>query len=54
MANRNVMEPFQENVIDGMSGMVKQVAAVYKNYANAIGYSFLFFTNEMVQNERIK
>jgi hypothetical protein len=42
MANRNVMEPFQENVIDGMSGMVQQVAAVlYRNYANAIGYSFL-------------
>ncbi|MDR1507259.1 MAG: substrate-binding domain-containing protein [Treponema sp.] len=53
MANDSVMEPLKENLVGGMGGMVEQVA-VYKNYANAIGYSFLFFTREMVQNDQIK
>jgi phosphate transport system substrate-binding protein len=53
MAGKEVMEPVTENVIMGMGGIVNEVAS-YKNYANAIGYSFLFFTTEMVNNNEIK
>jgi phosphate transport system substrate-binding protein len=53
MANKIIMEPLKENVVGGMGGIIEQVA-VYKNYANAIGYSFLFFATEMVQNDQIK
>jgi phosphate transport system substrate-binding protein len=53
MAGREVMEPVMENVIGGMGGIIEEVAS-YKNYANAIGYSFLFFTTEMVNNNEIK
>jgi phosphate transport system substrate-binding protein len=53
MANNSVIEPLKENVVGGMGGIIEQVA-VYKNYSNAIGYSFLYFTTEMVQNDQIK
>jgi phosphate transport system substrate-binding protein len=53
MADREVMEPLMENVAGGMGGIVEQVAS-YTNYANAIGYSFLFFVTEMVNNDEIK
>jgi phosphate transport system substrate-binding protein len=53
MAGREVMEPVMENVIGGMGGIIEEVAS-YRNYANAIGYSFLFFTTEMVNNDEIK
>jgi phosphate transport system substrate-binding protein len=53
MADNLVMEPLKENVVGGTGGIIEQVA-VYKNYSNAIGYSFLFFTTEMVQNDQIK
>jgi phosphate transport system substrate-binding protein len=48
-----LMKPLKENVIGGMGGIIEQVA-VYKNYQNAIGFSFLFFATEMVRNNEIK
>jgi len=48
-----IMEPQKENVVSGMGGIVERVSA-YRNYVNAIGYSFLFFTTEMIRNEEIK
>jgi phosphate transport system substrate-binding protein len=53
MGNVPVMPPLQENMIASMGGMFQQVAA-YKNYDNAIGYSFFFFSKEMVDNRGIK
>ena len=47
------MEPSRENVVGGMGSIIDRVSA-YKNYVNAIGYSFLFFTTEMVKNNEIK
>ncbi|MDR3173198.1 MAG: substrate-binding domain-containing protein, partial [Treponema sp.] len=46
MGNISIMDPLKENVAGGMGGIVERVAA-YKNYENAVGYSFLFFTAEM-------
>jgi phosphate transport system substrate-binding protein len=53
MGNIIIMEPRREDVATGMGGVIIQVA-VYKNFSNAIGYSFLFFTTEMVKNDQIK
>jgi phosphate transport system substrate-binding protein len=53
MGDVPVMEPLKENVVGGMGGIIERVAS-YKNYENALGYSFLFFTTEMVKNEEIK
>jgi phosphate transport system substrate-binding protein len=48
------MEPLkEEHIVGGMGGIVEQVSD-YRNYLNAIGYSFLFFTTEMVKNDEIK
>ncbi|MCL2175128.1 MAG: PstS family phosphate ABC transporter substrate-binding protein [Treponema sp.] len=46
-------KPRRENVTEGMGGIINQVA-VYRNFSNAIGYSFLFYTAEMVKNDKIK
>jgi phosphate transport system substrate-binding protein len=49
-----VIEPITEIEIDYfMLGIIKRTAD-YKNYRNAIGYSFLFYSTKMVQNENIK
>jgi phosphate transport system substrate-binding protein len=48
-----IMEPGREEVATGMGGIINQVA-VYRNFPNAIGYSFLFFSTEMVKNDHIK
>jgi phosphate transport system substrate-binding protein len=53
MGNIIIMQPRMEDVATGMGGIIIRVA-VYKNFPNAIGYSFLFFTTEMVKNDQIK
>jgi phosphate transport system substrate-binding protein len=53
MGNIPVMEPRRENVSSGMGDIINQVA-VYRNFSNAIGYSFLFYSTEMVKNDEIK
>ena len=52
MGNHQIMTARQEDVIDGMGGIIQR-AAEYTNYKNAIGYSFLFFTTKMVSNNKI-
>ncbi len=53
MAGKNLVEPLKEDVIDGMGGIIKKTAD-YKNYKNALGYSFRFYSTEMVKNNEIK
>jgi phosphate transport system substrate-binding protein len=48
-----LMEPRREDISTGMGGIINRVA-VYKNFPDAIGYSFLFFSTEMVKNDQIK
>ena len=48
-----IEKPPKENVPGNMGGIISQVAN-YRNFSNAIGYSFLFFATEMVQNDQIK
>jgi len=52
MEGKNLMTPPKEDVVAGMGGIIKQTAD-YRNYKNAIGYSFLFFATEMIHNNEI-
>jgi phosphate transport system substrate-binding protein len=53
MGEEKIIEPITEEVLTFMLDIVTQTAD-YINYNNAIGYSFLFFTTKMVQNNKIK
>ena len=48
-----LMEPEKEDRIAGMGGIITQVAG-YRNHKNAIGFSFRFYSTEMVENEQIR
>ena len=53
MEGRTLMMPPKEDVASGMGDIINQTAS-YRNYRNAIGYSFLFFATEMIHNNEIK
>ena len=48
-----LMEPEKEDRISGMGGIITEVAS-YRNHKNAIGFSFRFYSTEMVENEQIR
>ena len=48
-----LMEPEEEDRIADMGGIIREVTS-YRNYQNAIGFSFRFYSTEMVQNGDIK
>lgn len=43
----------REEIMDSMAGVINTVAD-YRNHKNAIGYSFRFYSTEMVRNNQIK
>ena len=53
MAGLPLMEPTTEERVDGMGGIIEQVAA-YRNFGNALGFTFRFYSNEMVGNDQIR
>ena len=53
MAGKKLMQAPATNVVGDMVGIVKSVGT-YKNYKNALGFSFFYFTKEMVKNSDIK
>ena len=53
MAGLPLMEPEEEDRIAGMGGIIREVAS-YRNYKNAIGFSFRYYSTEMVQNGDIR
>lgn len=53
MAGKELMKAPATNVVGDMVGIVKSVGT-YKNYKNALGFSFLYFTKEMVKSSDIK
>ncbi len=53
MGEKELMIPPKEDVVDGMGGIIERTAD-YKNFKNAIGYSFRFYSTEMVNNNHIK
>lgn len=48
-----LMNPPAKDIVDPMGGIISRVSD-YKNYNSAIGYSFLFFATEMVNDNKIK
>jgi len=53
MRNVPLMKPKRENVSEDMRGIINQVA-VYRNFSNAIGYSFLQYSTKLEGNDNIK
>ncbi len=53
MTGKQLIEAPKEDVIDLMGGIIEKTAD-YKNFKNAIGYSFRFYSTEMVNNNQIK
>lgn len=53
MGDTPIMEPEREDVVTGMEGILSQVAS-YRNYKNAIGFSFRYYSTQMVQQDQIR
>jgi phosphate transport system substrate-binding protein len=53
MGDVQIIEPLTENVLTFMLDIVNQTAN-FRNYRNALGYSFLFYTTQMVRNDQVK
>jgi len=53
MGETPIMTAPTENVLGDMGGIIEKTAD-YRNFKNAIGYSFRFYSTEMVKNDLIK
>ncbi|WP_096199719.1 PstS family phosphate ABC transporter substrate-binding protein [Bacillus sp. FJAT-45350] len=53
MGDIPLMEAPTEDVVAGMGGIIEQTSN-YRNFKNAIGYSFRYYSTEMVQNGEIR
>ncbi|MCL1913933.1 MAG: substrate-binding domain-containing protein [Eubacteriaceae bacterium] len=53
MGDVPLMDAPKEDIVNMMGGMIENVSA-YRNYDNAIGYSFLFYTTKMAASNKIK
>ncbi len=53
MAGLPLMEPDTEERIGGMGGIIEKVAT-YRNFDGALGFTFRFYSNEMVGNNQIR
>ena len=53
MGDIPIMEPEREDVVADMGSIISQVAS-YRNYKNAIGFSFRYYSTQMVENNQIR
>ena len=53
MGDLPLIEPEEEDRIAGMGGIIREVAS-YRNYRNAIGFSFRYYATEMARNGDIR
>ncbi|MBE4910646.1 substrate-binding domain-containing protein [Bacillus luteolus] len=53
MGDIPIMAAPTEDVVAGMGGIIEQTAN-YRNYKNAIGYSFRYFSMDMIHNKSIR
>ena len=53
MGDVPLLEPETEDRISAMDGIIRQVSS-YRNYKNAIGFSFRFYSTEMVSSNDIR
>ena len=47
------MKAPSEDMVSGMGGIIREVSQ-YRNYKNAMGFTFRYYSTEMVKNEKIK
>lgn len=53
MGDTPIKEAPTEQIATGMGEIIREVSQ-YKNFKNAIGYTFRYYSNEMVKNDQIK
>lgn len=53
MNGHELVTPPQEDRVQGMDGIIRATAR-YKNYDSALGFSFRFYSTEMVKDQQIK
>ncbi|RJE90511.1 PstS family phosphate ABC transporter substrate-binding protein [Paenibacillus sp. 1011MAR3C5] len=53
MKGRSLAHPPREDVASGMGGIIARTSD-YRNYPNALGFTFLYYATEMVRNGEIK
>jgi len=53
MKDIQMVPPTKETYAGGMGEIISQVAS-YKNAKNSIGYSFMYYSSEMIKNNQIK
>lgn len=53
MKGMPLMKPPSKDIVTGMGGIINEVSQ-YRNYKNAIGFTFRFYSTEMVDNDEIK
>lgn len=53
MGDIPLLEPEKEDRLADMGGIIREVAS-YRNYKNAIGFSFRFYATEMAANDEIR
>ena len=53
MGSTPIMPPMTEDRLGGMGGIINDVAG-YRNYSEAIGFTFRYFSTEMFRNGEIK
>lgn len=53
MKGMPLMKPPSEDIVTGMGGIINEVSQ-YRNYKNAIGFTFRYYSTEMVDNDEIK
>ena len=53
MGKKNIMPPIKEDRLGGMGGIINDVAN-YRNYHEALGFTFRYFSTEMFKNGEIK
>lgn len=52
MGGKRLVTPPKEEIATGMGDIINETVS-YRNYNNALGYSFLYYATKMVKNERI-
>lgn len=53
MSGKELMDPPKDDIVAGMGGIIERTAD-YRNFKNAIGYSFRFYSTSMISNNQIK
>ncbi|KUF36680.1 MULTISPECIES: PstS family phosphate ABC transporter substrate-binding protein [Lysinibacillus] len=53
MGNTPIMAAPSEDIVSGMGGIIREVSQ-YRNYKNAMGFTFRYYSTEMVGNQKIK